>query len=593
MVCATTQAPLYIGEGFGAPAQQQNCLTNCKRNCAKQGLSTAPDGSCVTSYPDCQTAYSNDPRLTNPCPSTSSSDGSYGNVSWEDHIESLKCLLAEENSTIAGNSKTDLANEGYSCSALTKVWIDVWNEDEAAAVNDAPADDQYTETYATEQMCYKCTCACPNEVNVEDADGNFVTKIVCARYSSCSDWNANAVDTKPTNYTWTQHTVDGLCSGNTCYLKGEYCSGGRAVSSDGKSCVCPSSTPLWDNTNSQCRKACPKDVPFCSAYDSLYDDCNCSECQSSYNLQLNANTGKMVCESGEVACAKDVENCLAYDNDEASCKCTVCSFNFVPNSDGSACVCPSKYKDLVNGKCEDVYPSCHAAGYMTQDEAWEMDGSYSSSTPEGTSFYIGENGSYKLQTCYMTKKTNCAYYSPGYPTGCDIGDYCATLDGVCAKLFQNCMAAGLSGSNEMSSIFQINVDGTLTNCVVDQAPCMTNYDKRECWEACFKNYQRYGKKQADNDYMYAVDICSIQCQDCSGVNASNGLYVVLTDIGSSKIKVIRAIQSATGLGMSNAKTAADNAPVVIGSGLTTSEAASIKKQLEAAGATVEIRQSAI
>ena len=578
MVCATTQAPLYIGEGFGAPAQQQNCLTNCKRNCAKQGLSTAPDGSCVTSYPDCHTAYSIDPRLTSPCPTVYSpgigQEGAY-------NIESLKCILTEEDSTMIGLSKTDLVNGGYSCSALTKVWIDVWD--------DAPADDQYTETYATEQMCYKCTCACPNEVMEEDEDGNAVTKIVCAGYSSCSDWNANAVDTKPSNYTWTQHTVDGLCSGNTCYLKGEYCSGGRSVSSDGKSCVCPSSTPLWDNTNSKCRKACPKDVSFCSAYDSLYDDCSCSECQSDYNLQLNATTGKYSCQLEET-CAKDVENCLDYDNNEASCKCTVCSFNFVPNSDGSACVCPSKYEDLVNGKCEDVYSSCHAAGYMTHDEAWEMDGSYSSSTPQGTSFYIGENGSYRLQTCYMTEMTICADYSPGYPRGCDIGDYCATLDGVCAKLFQDCMAAGLNEKNdEMSSIFKINVDGTLTNCAVDLAPCMKDYDRRECWEACFKNYQRRGTNHIDYDYIYAVDICSIQCQDCSGVNASNGLYVVLTDIGSSKMQVIKAIQSATGLSLKNAKTATENAPVIIGSGLTTSEAASIKTQLEAAGATVEIR----
>ena len=588
MVCATTQAPLYIGEGFGAPAQQQNCLTNCKRNCAKQGLSTAPDGSCVTSYPDCQTAYSNDPRLTNPCPSTSSSDGSYGNVSWEDHIESLKCLLAEENSTMAGYSKTDLANEGYSCSALTKVWIDV---EDAEAGDDAPAYDQYTETYATEQMCYKCTCACPNEVMEEDADGNFVTKIVCARYSSCSDWNANAVDTKPTNYTWTQHTVDGLCSGNTCYLKGEYCSGGRSVSSDGKSCVCPSSTPLWDNTNSRCRKACPKDVSYCSAYDSLYDDCNCSACQSGYNLQLNVNTGKYSCQLEET-CAKDVENCLAYDNDEASCKCTVCSFNFVPNSDGSACVCPSKYEDLVNGKCEDVYSSCHAAGYMTHKEAWEMDGTYGSSTPQGDSFYIGKNGSYSLQTCYMTAPlctSMCVESGTGYwiPSK---GQYCDSTAGTCGKVFETCQDAGLMDDNGYSYyISLVDYTGHDLSCVPDVAPCMNAYDRRECMESCFDQYKGYGGKLGDEDYMYPLDVCSIQCQDCSGANASNGLYVVLTNIGSSKIKVIRAIQSATGLSMSNAKTAADNAPVVIGSGLTTSEAASIKKQLEAAGATVEIR----
>lgn len=63
--------------------------------------------------------------------------------------------------------------------------------------------------------------------------------------------------------------------------------------------------------------------------------------------------------------------------------------------------------------------------------------------------------------------------------------------------------------------------------------------------------------------------------------------VVLKDAGSAKIKVIKAVREITGLGLKDAKWLVD-AGWAIKEGIETAEAEEIKKQLEEAGATVEL-----
>ena len=65
--------------------------------------------------------------------------------------------------------------------------------------------------------------------------------------------------------------------------------------------------------------------------------------------------------------------------------------------------------------------------------------------------------------------------------------------------------------------------------------------------------------------------------------------VELTSAGSSKIKVVKAVKEATGLGLKDAKELVDNAPKVIKEGVAKEEAEKIKKQLEEVGATVELK----
>lgn len=65
--------------------------------------------------------------------------------------------------------------------------------------------------------------------------------------------------------------------------------------------------------------------------------------------------------------------------------------------------------------------------------------------------------------------------------------------------------------------------------------------------------------------------------------------VVLTSMGANKVPVIKAVRSITGLGLKEAKAEVENAPSTIKEGASKGEAEELKKQLEAAGASVEIK----
>ncbi len=65
--------------------------------------------------------------------------------------------------------------------------------------------------------------------------------------------------------------------------------------------------------------------------------------------------------------------------------------------------------------------------------------------------------------------------------------------------------------------------------------------------------------------------------------------VVLTAAGDKKVNVIKAVRAITGLGLKEAKALVDEAPSPIKEGATKDEAEDFKKQLEEAGATVELK----
>ena len=65
--------------------------------------------------------------------------------------------------------------------------------------------------------------------------------------------------------------------------------------------------------------------------------------------------------------------------------------------------------------------------------------------------------------------------------------------------------------------------------------------------------------------------------------------VTLSAVGDSKINVIKAVRELTQLGLKEAKDLVEAAPKAVKEGVNKEEAAKIKKQLEDAGATVEIR----
>ena len=65
--------------------------------------------------------------------------------------------------------------------------------------------------------------------------------------------------------------------------------------------------------------------------------------------------------------------------------------------------------------------------------------------------------------------------------------------------------------------------------------------------------------------------------------------VVLTAIGGNKVAVIKAVRGATGLGLKEAKEVVESAPKAIKEGISKDEAEALKKELEEAGAEVEIK----
>ncbi len=65
--------------------------------------------------------------------------------------------------------------------------------------------------------------------------------------------------------------------------------------------------------------------------------------------------------------------------------------------------------------------------------------------------------------------------------------------------------------------------------------------------------------------------------------------VVMTSFGANKINVIKVIREITGLGLKEAKDMVEGVPSNVKEGISKDDAASIKKKLEEAGATVEVK----
>ncbi|MCD7841894.1 MAG: 50S ribosomal protein L7/L12 [Lachnospiraceae bacterium] len=98
------------------------------------------------------------------------------------------------------------------------------------------------------------------------------------------------------------------------------------------------------------------------------------------------------------------------------------------------------------------------------------------------------------------------------------------------------------------------------------------------------------------------------CEEEFGVSAAAGVVVAaaggaaaeeaeektefdveLTEVGPSKVKVIKVVREATGLGLKEAKDVVDSAPKVIKEGISKAEADELKTKLEAEGAKVTVK----
>lgn len=77
--------------------------------------------------------------------------------------------------------------------------------------------------------------------------------------------------------------------------------------------------------------------------------------------------------------------------------------------------------------------------------------------------------------------------------------------------------------------------------------------------------------------------------DAAAAEEKTSFDVVLTDVGATKLQVVKAVKEACGLGLKEAKTLVESAPATVKEGLSKEEAESLKKAIEEAGAKVELK----
>lgn len=73
------------------------------------------------------------------------------------------------------------------------------------------------------------------------------------------------------------------------------------------------------------------------------------------------------------------------------------------------------------------------------------------------------------------------------------------------------------------------------------------------------------------------------------VEEKTSFDVVLAEVGGAKLAVVKAVKEACGLGLKEAKDLVDGAPSTLKEGLSKNEAENLKKAIEEAGATVELK----
>jgi large subunit ribosomal protein L7/L12 len=87
----------------------------------------------------------------------------------------------------------------------------------------------------------------------------------------------------------------------------------------------------------------------------------------------------------------------------------------------------------------------------------------------------------------------------------------------------------------------------------------------------------------------AVAAAGATAGDAAAVEEKTEFDVVLTSFGANKVSVIKAVRTITGLGLKEAKDAVEGAPSTIKEAASKADAEGFKKQLEEAGASVELK----
>jgi large subunit ribosomal protein L7/L12 len=119
------------------------------------------------------------------------------------------------------------------------------------------------------------------------------------------------------------------------------------------------------------------------------------------------------------------------------------------------------------------------------------------------------------------------------------------------------------------------------NTLVDQLSALTVLEAAELSKAL---EEKWGVSAAA-----AVAVAGPAAAAGPAVEEQTEFDVILTGDGGKKINVIKEVRAITGLGLTEAKTLVESAPKAIKEGINKAEAEEIKKKLEEAGATVELK----
>ena len=87
----------------------------------------------------------------------------------------------------------------------------------------------------------------------------------------------------------------------------------------------------------------------------------------------------------------------------------------------------------------------------------------------------------------------------------------------------------------------------------------------------------------------AVAAAPAAAGEAAAAEVKDEFDVVLTGFGANKVAVIKAVRAITGLGLKEAKDAVEGVPTVLKEAASKAEAEDLKKQLEEAGASVELK----
>jgi large subunit ribosomal protein L7/L12 len=87
----------------------------------------------------------------------------------------------------------------------------------------------------------------------------------------------------------------------------------------------------------------------------------------------------------------------------------------------------------------------------------------------------------------------------------------------------------------------------------------------------------------------AVAVAAPAAAGAAAAEEQTEFTVMLNSAGEKKVEVIKVVRAATGLGLKEAKDLVDGAPKAVKEGVSKADADALKKQLEEAGASVEVK----